>query len=41
MKDPLKDVHRLSRLVVKFVDSLKGGFKVQHCFKSSVVVDVK
>ena len=41
MKEPLRDVHRLSRLGVKLVDSSKVGFTVHHSSESSVVVDVK
>lgn len=39
-KDPVKDVHRLSRLGVILDDSLNGGFMDYHNSESSLVVEV-
>ena len=36
----MRDVHRLSRLGVRLVDSPNGGFKVHHNFESSLIVEV-
>ena len=40
-KDLVRDVHRLSRLGVRFEDSSDGGFMVYNNSDSSLVVEVK
>ena len=40
-KEPVRDVHRLSRFGMKLEDSLHGGFMVHDNFESSLVVEVK
>ena len=40
-KNLVKDIHRLSRLVVRSKDSLNCGFMVHHNSKSPLVVEVK
>ena len=40
-KNLVKDIHRLSRLVVRSKDSLNGGFMVHRNSESSLVVKVK
>ena len=39
-KHLVKDVHSLSRLLVRFEDSPNGGFMVHHNSESSLVVEV-
>jgi len=40
-KELVREVHSLARLGVQLRDSSKGGFMVQHCSESSLVVEVK
>ena len=39
--DLVKDVHRLARLGVRFIDSNSGGVSVHPSSESSLVVEVK